>query len=202
MSADQNQKPEPVDEDLSSLLVAGRMARLSSKNPLLVVKKNLMIQIVFGGLLCVFYLFLIIRFPVWPVRLCTGVVLLFTVWGIYTALQQLKRIRVTVSIDSPLMAELRRNLLSLRTWMRVQQRVALLVYPVSAAGGFMLGGILGSGKTVGIFMSKPAVLISLGLTILILVPICYWITRRMVWSYLGRHLESLEKNIGEMEEEK
>ena len=202
MSADQNQKPEPVDEDLSSLLVAGRIGRMSSKNPLLQVKKNLMIQIVFGGLLCVFYLFLIIRFPVWPVRLCMGVVLIFSVWGIYTALEQLKRISVTVSGDSPLVPELKRNLLSLNTWIRVQQRVALLVYPISAAGGFMLGGVEGSGKSVGVFMSKPIIWIVLVITILVLVPLCYYITRWMIWSYLGRHLELLEKNITDIEEEK
>ena len=200
-----DQKPQEntlqTDKDLSVLLKSGRISRLSSKNPLRIIKKNLMIQIVFGILICFLYVLLICWFRIWPVQVALGIVFLFSLWAMFTALQQYKKIAPAVSFSNSLLAELKRNLISIHNWMRTQERVALFIYPVSAAGGFMLGGTAGSGKPVGLFMSKPIVLLALLIVILFLLPVCYFLTRWLFRYYFGRHLDILQQTISEMETE-
>jgi hypothetical protein len=70
-----------------------------------------------------------------------------------------------------------------------------LLYPVSAAGGFMLGGFVGSGKPIEVFMSKPIVIIILVVTIAILVPICYKLAKWMTKKAFGQYADQLKKNI-------
>jgi len=74
---------------------------------------------------------------------------------------------------------MKRHCESITTWLNNQQKVALIIYPVSATGGFMLGGVIGSGKSVEVLMSKPVVILVLIVTIIILVPICYYLAKWM-----------------------
>lgn len=112
------------------------------------------------------------------------------------------KIDTTVSSDSSVLVELKRHYQSITDWLKTQQKVALLIYPISAAGGFMLGGALGSGKPVEIFMRMPSSLIALVIALIILVPACYYLAKWMFTYSFGKHLKALEENIKALEEEK
>ena len=190
------------DDDLNSLLHTSKISKFSSHNPMEKIRKNLLMNMIWGMLVCLVYLFIIFYFKIWQVQLLISVVLIFSLWASYTAYIEYKKIIATVSSTNSVLEELKRHLLSVTNWMKTQQRVALFIYPVSAAGGFMLGGVMGSGKPVHILMSKPMMYVILLITIAILVPICYYLARWMFNYSFGKHLDALKKNISALEEEK
>ncbi|MBK8521741.1 MAG: hypothetical protein WAT20_07790 [Ferruginibacter sp.] len=193
---------DPQDNDLSSLLQSSTLPKLASHNPLVKIKKNLLNNMVAAVLICMLYVAVIFYFQIWQVQMAIGLVLIFSLWAVYTTFQQYKQLNTTVSPHSSVLVELKRHYQSITNWMNTQQRVALYIYPVSAAGGFMLGGVLGSGKPVEAFMHKPFVLITLLIAIIILVPACWYLARWMFNYSFGKHLKALKKNIDALEEEK
>lgn len=166
------------------------------------IRRNLLINMILGMLVCLVYLFIILYFHIWQVQVLIAVVLIFSLWASYTAYIEYKKINATVSSTNSVLDELKRHQLSITTWMKTQQRVALFIYPVSAAGGFMLGGVMGSGKPVHVIMSKPIMYVILLITIGILVPVCYYLARWMFNYSFGKHLDALKVNISALEEEK
>jgi hypothetical protein len=80
----------------------------------------------------------------------------------------------------------------------MQEKVALFFYPIGAVGGFMMGGVIGSGKTIGEFMSKPVVLIALVIVLVTLIPACYYLAKWMNKKAFGDHLEKLKENINQL----
>jgi hypothetical protein len=190
------------DKDLSGLMYAAHLNRLRLKNPLQKIKRSLAINMVWGWIICGLYVFVLIYFPHIEVRMCIGLVLLFSLWAMRSAWLQYKSIQPVVSPANALLQEMKRQHTSLTQWMRTQQKVALLIYPVSAAGGFMLGGAIGSGKSVALFMSKPIVLIVLVIAIAVLTPACFFLARWMFKLSFGKHIKDLEENINSLSDEK
>ena len=72
------------------------------------------------------------------------------------------------------------------------------MYPVAATGGFMLGGVVGSGKTVEAFLYRPSILIILVITVAIITPVCYYLAKLMFKYAYGRHLKKLKELIDEL----
>lgn len=196
-----NQIDDQQDDDLSSMLQSPALSKLSSHNPLEKIRKNLLINMIWAFLICLLYIGVIIYFHIWQVQIPIFVVLIFTLWGLYSGYQIYGQIKTGVS-TGPLLPELKRHHQTINTWIQTQQRVGLFIYPVSAAGGFMLGGVLGSGKPVEVFMSRPIVLIALAISIIVLVPACYYLARWMSNYSFGKHLNALQENIRELEAEK
>ena len=190
------------DDDLLSLLQKPKLSKLTSHNPLEKIKKNLLMNMVWGIIICALYVFIIIHFQIWQVQVSISIVLLFSLWALYTAWLQYKKLNTSVSSNSSVLSEMKRHCESIETWLNTQQKVALIIYPVSAAGGFMLGGVIGSGKSVELFMSKPIVILILVVTILILVPACYYLAKWMCNYSFGKHLKTLQQNIQDLESEK
>ena len=185
---------EHQDQDLSSLININTITKLPSNDPLQKIKRNLIINALWGLLIVCLYIFIIIRFPLWQVQLCIGTVMVFTFLGALSAFRLYRKISDKV-LNNSLLQEMERHYNSLQHWMSLQQNVGLLLYPVSAAGGFMLGGFVGSGKPIEVFMSKPIVIIILLVVIAILVPLCYKLAKWMCKKSFGQYADQLKKNI-------
>ncbi len=190
------------DEELGALLNSSNLKKLPSQNPLGKIKKTLFYNIVWGVLISIIILILLIYLHIWQVQLTLIVVFIFSLWAVFTAWQQYKKMDTDVSANSPLLTEMKRHHNSIHEWMHTQQRVALFIYPISATGGFMLGGAEGSGKPVAELMNKPLALITLLIALVILVPACYYVTRWMFKVSFGKHLKALNENIQTLEAEK
>jgi hypothetical protein len=65
----------------------------------------------------------------------------------------------------------------------------------------MLGGVIGSGKPVSVFMHKPLFFITLIIAVIVLVPACYYLAKWMFKCSFGKHLQALKDNIDELESE-
>lgn len=186
---------EQGDDDLTALMNNPQLNKLTSHQPLQKIKHNLLINMAWGICIAICYVLVIFFFPFWQVRLCIGIVLLFTLWAVGTAYVQYKSIQPFVSSNNSLLAEMKRHHASMIQWMKTQERVALFIYPISTAGGFMLGGAIGSGKSVDYFMSKPMVQIALVICIAVMVPLAYWLAKWLFKKSFGKHLTSLGENI-------
>lgn len=187
------------DEDLSSLIQKGVVAA-PSKDPLEKIKRNLLINSVWGLVIAAGYVLVLIKFPVWQVLVCIGIVFLFTLWAVAKTLLLYREIKKPMPHNT-LLQEMERHYQGIQSWMNVQEKAALLIYPVSAAGGFMIGGSLGAGKPIDIVMSKPIMLVSLVITIAILVPICIYLAKWLNKKAFGRYAAQLKQNIDNLKTE-
>src|SRR5258706_709424 len=204
MSIEQNWKnlDEQGDEDLLSLLQPGRIQKIQSSDPLLKIKRSLLFSIIWAVLIAALYVYILICFPYWQIILCIGVVLLFTVWGGFTAYTQYKNIDPFVSGYQSLLAEMEKQSKGIHEWIKLQMKAAIFVYPVAAAGGFMIGGMAASGKSITEVFTKPSQIIWLLVIMAILVPCGLYLARRLLQKSFGKHLILLKKNIDELKEEK
>jgi len=192
---------EQQDKDLSALINMNTISRLPSIDPLEKIKRNLIINSFWGVLIVALYIFVLVNFPFWQLFVSIGLVMLFTVLGVFSAIALYLRMNQKLPADSVL-NEMERHYQSIQQWMRIQQNIGLFLYPVSAAGGFMLGGFVGSGKPIEVFMSKPIVIIILLVVIAILVPLCYLLAKWMNRKSFGRYADQLKRNIDELKSDK
>ena len=162
--------------------------------PLKKMKKLLKINMLWAALFAVLYILILFIYPFWQIRLFVGITLLFTLWGLSSGWKLYLSVNDNV-LSGSVIAELERNRRALRSWMRIQTIVAVCVYPFSICGGFMLGGVVGSGKTVAYFMSKPVAWWALIICILILTPIGYLLAKWMFKKSFGKVVTQLDEAI-------
>ncbi len=181
------------DKDLASLIQPG-LLRLSSKDPLVKLRRNLLAGAIMGILIACGYIAVLVKFPVWQVFVCIGIVFLFTVWASVKSLVLYRQLSRSIPENS-LLQELKNHYQKVKQWMALQQQVGLFIYPVSAAGGFMIGGSVGAGKSINEIMQKPVILIALVITLLILVPLCFYLAKWMSKKAFGKYAEQLKQHI-------
>ena len=187
------------DDDLSSLIKPG-LSKFSSKDPLVKLKRNLLAGAILGLLVAAVYIFIMVKFPVWQVFFCIGIVFAFTIWASLKSFLLYKEISRTIP-NASLLQELESHYAKIKKWMSIQQQVGLLIYPVSAAGGFMIGGSVGAGKSITEVMQKPAMIIALLIALAILVPLCFYLAKWMNKKAFGKYAEQLKQNIGRLKSE-
>jgi hypothetical protein len=189
------------DDALNKLLNTDDFSKLQSKSPLGKLKRNLLIGIIWAVIITSFYIAVLFIVDIWQgyVALATlsvfNVVIALDSWKLY------KNINVNISTTNSLKDELQKNYTSFNRWWRIQERLSLFVYPIAAAGGFIIGGVWGSGKPVEAFLYNTRMLIILAVTILVLVPLCYYGARWMFNFAYGKHLEKIKLLIDELSEE-
>ena len=188
------------DEQLNRLLQGAVLQKLPSKLPLQKLKKALLGGMVWAVLITTGYGVLFFFTAIWQVRLALVIVSAFNLWILRDTWQLYKRTNANITPTHTLKQELQRNYDSFRRWWRLQERVSLFIYPIAVAGGFILGGSLGSGKPVEEFLYRTKMLIALGICLVVLVPACYYLARWMFNYAYGKYLKNLQGLIAELEE--
>ncbi|MBC8034281.1 MAG: hypothetical protein H7Y03_09055 [Chitinophagaceae bacterium] len=185
------------DSELAALMNMPAIDKLVSKGPLEKIRRNLLFNIILSILIGVVYLLVIFAFPFWQIILTIGIVFLFTLWCGKEAFLLYREIKKEAD-NTSVLKEMERHIQNLNKWINVQQQVALFIYPWSAAGGFMLGASLGSGKSINAIMTKPIVLVAFFITIIILVPACFYLTRWLCKKSFGNYAEQLKNDIARL----
>jgi len=192
------QRKGGTDDSLNKMIQQPDLSNLTSKLPLHKLKKNLLIGVILAVLLTGVYGVLIYFIHIWQVQLALAVAILFNSWVGVDTWKLYTTIPVNVSTTNSLKDELQKNYAGFQKWWRIQERAGLFVYPIAATGGFILGGVDGSGKSVEAFLYNPKMLLVLGVTLLILVPLCYYGARWMFNVAYGKHLKKLKLLIDEL----
>ena len=193
--------PREDQPDLLSDMIAQKsFMQLQSQSPLLKLRKNLAAGIWYGAAVSLLYILLLWLYPVWQIQAGLAVCLLFTIWLMYRSKQI---IQVVDSYDAGgnVLATLRTVRNDFRLWFRQQYRLALLVFPVAAAAGFMLGGIISARYNLSSFIHKPGTINALIISICVLAPVGLLVTHLVNRRTFGRYITQLDGLILQLEED-
>jgi hypothetical protein len=185
---------ERGDEELSALLDMPAIAQLTSRDPLEKIRRAMLINACWGLLIGAGYVGVLLRYPYWQLVVCIGFVLLITLWGVTRTLLLYRKLNRPGG-DNTLLQEMERHYHYIRQWMKLQQWAGLLIYPFAVTGGFILGGCLGSGQPVDVFLQKPDMALTLVLLVVILVPTGFGLARWMSDRAFGQYARKLKANL-------
>jgi len=194
------QQEEKTNAVLDELLRSHSFEHGTQSSPLLKLKKNLFIHLIYAIVITLGYGVLIFFFPYWQTQACLLLLIGFNLWAMANAFQLYISIAPDMSQNNVL-DYLKSHYNAFKEWQKQSLRVALWVYPFAAAGGFMLGGIMGSGKTPEEFLMNYKIQIALAITIVVLVPLSYLLAKWMTRVAFGVYVDQLKERIGELERE-
>ncbi|MBN8664976.1 MAG: hypothetical protein J0L83_10390 [Chitinophagales bacterium] len=195
------QIPEPEDADLSKLLNQIKLNDLQSRHPLEQLRKNFLMNIVWGIIINSGYIVLLWAYPLWQLFITIGLVFIAGLVAIVQGIGLYRSLHRSVSSKAPLLQEMKAQYDSISKVIKQQELYFLIIYPFAGAGGFMLGGMIGSGKSIEVFLSKPVIWISM----LIIVPLIatggHYLGKWLNKIAFGKHLSQLKENIDALEAE-
>lgn len=192
------QQTSGSDNALNKMFEDNDLSKLKSKLPLNRLKRNLLLGIILAISITAVYGTVFFFVGIWEVYVAIGILSLFNILIAFDSWKLYRSINVNISATNSLKEELQRNYKGFEKWWRVQEKLGLFVYPIAATGGFIMGGVLGSDKPVKAFLYNPGMLLLLGATIIILVPLCYFGARWMFNHAYGKHLKKLKSTIAEL----
>jgi hypothetical protein len=186
---------KPEDMDWDKMVKESISPKWLPLDPLYRLKKNLRINIGWGVLICIIYIVAIILLTLPIFRISMIFLLGFTLWAIYTTIRLYKSIEPGITSKHSLLEDMQLHYNAINNWMKAQEKAALIFYPIGILGGFFMGGVVGSGKTVSELLMKPAILIAIPIILLVLVPASHNLAKWMNKKAFGDHLIKLKENI-------
>lgn len=203
MNAEQNWKQmnEQNDEDLSALLNISAIVKEQSNSPLQKIRISFFYNMLWTILFSCLYLILFFVIDFWQIKAALVFLIVVHILGILSAYKQYKSINPVIMADQSVLEELKRQHRSVKNWMNAHLRSGLLFYPVSIGGSFLFGGAIGSSKSVEDFVSRPHMLLTTIILIIVLTPFCHFLAKKMLKSSFGKQLNDLQRNIDDLESE-
>ena len=186
------------DDILNGLISKNTISKYGSNLPINKLKSNLLGGIFWAILLTSGYIFLLFVTKTWLVNVTLVIMSLFNCWVMMDSYKLYKLISKITPFN--LKQQLESNYSALSRWRTLQQRASLFIYPVSVSGGFILGGVIGSGKPALLFLYDPKILVALAIAVIVLTPACYFLANWMFKIAYGKHMESLKAIIDELGE--
>lgn len=198
---DWKQMNEQNDKDLSELLTISVITNARSNSPFKKIKASFFYNMLWTIFFTSLYLILFFIIDYWQIRMAILFLVVVHIFGILSAYKQYKSINPTVTADQSVLEELKRQHKSVKNWMNAHLWSGLLFYPVSIGGSFVLGGAVGSSKSIEVFLSRPYMLLTLMSLIIVLTPLCHFLGKKLLKISFGKHLNDLQKNINDLESE-
>lgn len=188
------------DDTLHKMLQQSGISSFQSKLPLLKLRKNLLIGIIWAALISAAYIILFFFIHAWQVYLSLGVLIVFNTWIMWESWKLYKKIPTSIAPSQSLKKQLIENYNGFQHWWSIQLKVSVIVYPIATAGGFILGGVLGSDRSVEEFLYNPRMLSFLAITIIVFMPLSYYAAKWVYYKAYGKHLKKLKGLIEELSE--
>jgi Na+-driven multidrug efflux pump len=182
-------------------LNTGSVLRKPGSNPLLKLKKNLVINMAWGLLTLLIYVLLIVSFSEFWIRLVLAVMLVFSTWALVSTWMLHRKLEPGICTDCNVLDEMERYHRIILAWCQNQMKVALFFYPIAAATGFVLGGTLGAGQPAAVIMTKPLIQWTLLASILVITPLAWWLGKWMTRLAFGKYLDELKIRIDQLRSE-
>ena len=176
-----------------------KLKEVKSLHPLVEVRNNLRITNIFGIVISFGYILLMIFYPYWQVLLGFAVVLTFNIIFIVQGIRIRKQLPLSVDAGHSMLQEMKVHHAAVSKWISNQMYAARFVFPVAAASGFMMGGIWGSGKSLGELFTKPIFPISMTISAVVFSFAGMWLARKLFNMSYQKFLDRLEENIDQLE---
>lgn len=194
------QQSETNSGELQKMLSGKAFLYSKEPGPLARLKRNLVLHLVYAVVITLGYIAVVSYFTFWQVQACIALLIIFNLWAMYKAYDLYRHIDLDLTQHNVL-SELKKHYDAFSQWQRQSLRIAILVYPFAAAGGFMLGGSVGAGKPPEVLFEKPTFTIALIVSIIILVPLSYLLAKWMTKVAFGKYIDQLKVRIDELESE-
>lgn len=118
--------------------------------------------------------------------------------GAILYLTEYRKLHPEVQLDQNIHKALSDCRNQIQSIIKIEEAASLVLFPVSASAGFLLGMFLKDPQTG--FLNEPLDwYIFLGLMVFF-VPLSHWVNKRMNHHSFGKHLKDLNQNISELEE--
>jgi cation transporter-like permease len=184
-------------DDLPNITSISQLKAPQQQSPLKRMKWLLKVNMIWALVISVAYIAIACFEHYWQIRALFVLLLGFNFWSVWSGLKLYRSIDARVTAAN-LLAELIRNRDALKQWIAVQSRMALFIYPFSAAAGFLFGGVIGSGKPVDVFIGKPIVIIALVVCMIVLTPLAHLATKWMFKRGFGKLQTHLDTAIAQL----
>lgn len=192
---------EPTGGDLLDQMLQSKTFRQGNiQAPLARLKRNLAIHIGYAVIITIGYALITWYFAFWQVQACMLLLIAFNLWAIIKSYDLYRKIDLNLT-GTNVLFELKKHDLAFTEWEKQSMRAGLMIYPFAAAGGFMLGGAVGSGKSPEIWLSDYRIMVIMGIVVLVLVPLGYLAAKWMTRVAFGRYVVQLRERIKELEAE-
>lgn len=109
-----------------------------------------------------------------------------------------RKVNAVLPIDQSLKKVLAHTHTFITENIRLQERVALFIYPFAATSGFLMGASAGSGNLMKMLESKEVIIIMV-VTSIVLTPLAFYLARWMYKVSYGKCLTELKARIDELE---
>ncbi len=109
-----------------------------------------------------------------------------------------KKLELTVSWDQSIKSSLEQIYSSVSSHVRYQERIGLFIYPLAGLVGFLMGIAAVSDNFSNLIRQKSILLLLLTL-LLMLTPLCFWVTKQLHARSYGKYLNDLKQLIHELE---
>ncbi len=169
-----------------------------SKHPVQKLKSAYLQTTGFAAVFLLMFIYLFFQFDEPLVKGGLVLVILSYIFFFIINYSMYRKVNIELPVDKNLKTALQHTYHFITDNIKFQERVALFIYPIAATSGFLMGGALGS-KNINSMMQEKAVIILLIVTLIILTPLCFYITRWLYKVSYGKCLRELKEKIDELE---
>lgn len=173
------------------------LMRHPGRSPLARLRRNIRLNTWFTLVFFVLFIVLFFVFTHPYVRLCLAVLIAAYLAAYAFTAYQLRTLPPRPAMDNDLLTTLKAYHRIFSGWMRVLERSALFIYPVSITGGFLVG--LSGAMPIDEALGKPVIRWTLLIALLVLTPATHFLAKWMNRLAFGRYLDQLQENIAVLE---
>lgn len=183
------------NRSLSNQEIASSL-RKQSKHPIHTLQRNLLISIGFTVFFLIAFSALFFYVHEVLIQVLLVVIILFYLAGTVFTYKEWQYNRRILFSDEPVKAALQAIVKRIRRSLRTSERVAIFIYPVSIAAGFLLG--FSEEKELTLLLEEPLGIGILLVTIILGTPASNWLAKWMNKKAYGKYLSQLEEQIHDM----
>jgi ABC-type multidrug transport system fused ATPase/permease subunit len=181
------------------------LSNFKSKHPVQKLIVALQVTLRFNIAFGILFFALIFFYSYWLLQILLGLIVIAYVWfyihnkSIYKKLKQEWENTLSGNVQHALQSI--HNIVT--NSIRLQERAAIFIYPISISAGYLIGLQSGSGTSnlEAFFLRKEILLVLLG-TIVIFTPLCYYLSRWMYkvsFEVYLKQLKNLLENLNKVE---
>ncbi|MCA0397093.1 MAG: hypothetical protein LCH51_06790 [Bacteroidetes bacterium] len=184
---------QPVDDLLEQVLAAGR-PRLSI-HPIAKLQSALFQHLVWSSFITVGYMLLLLGSDYWQVWLGLLAAIGFNSVVIWKGIKLYRGLQKITLADTALLPLLQQFLDNCRRWEQLQYRLAVWVYPLAIAAGYLFGGTMATGLPIHYLLQQPLFAWGLPIIVLGLSIAGYFLARHLFKRKFGRYIKQLQANL-------
>jgi hypothetical protein len=168
-----------------------------SKHPVQKLKEAYLTTSIFAVVFLIVFVFIFFQTHEVLVKSLMALVIVAYIFFFVINISMFSRIQTPLPVERSLREVLQHTHTFISDNIRFQERVALYIYPVAGAAGFFLGGSHGTDDFGG-FLEHKSIYVILVITLAVLTPLCFYLTRWMYKISYGKCLTELKLLIDEL----